>query len=322
MKKIFPRFKALFKPIEFSACELLVMRLLFAFVVWQVIPERITLHEQAAPVGMAKWFGLDFTFLSEPETLTMLRGVLCAALVLYCSGRLLFAALPVMLFITVSCGTLINSQKAATHSTQIIALCLLVQCAWHLYAALTRHKSGLPASSRRLKEGRMAVWYTQQMIAAVYIVSAITKWLANGSWIADSRYFPLQIVKAQRMEYYNSLQEPGQAQGRYGIISETLTPLALWLEKTMMTAPDWAPVFLAPGFLLELLAFLLLAGRKIGGAYAVTLIIFHLTIAEMMNLNFGYHIFVLGIYFSGMAFWSARGIESIRLRPGRAKSAI
>jgi hypothetical protein len=322
VKPIFSRFKALFRPVEFSACELLVMRLLFAFVVWQVIPERINLHEQAAPVGMAKWLGLDFTFLSEPDTLTMLRGVLCAALVLYCSGRLLFAALPVMLFITVSCGTLINSQKAATHSTQIIALCLLVQCVWHLYAALNRHKSRLPASSRRLKEGRMAVWYTQQMIAAAYIVSAITKWLANGSWIADSRYFPLQIVKAQRMEYYNSLQEPEQAQGSYGIISDTLAPLALWLEQTMMTFPDWAPVFLAPGFLLELFAFLLLAGRKVGGAFAVTLIIFHLTIAEMMNLNFAYHIFVLGIYFSGMAFWSARAIESIKWRPGRAKAAI
>ncbi|MFP6873143.1 MAG: hypothetical protein VCA55_06485 [Verrucomicrobiales bacterium] len=322
MNRIIPRFKELFKPVEFSACELLIMRLLFAFVLWQVIPVRINLHEQAAPVGMAKWLGLDFTFLSEPETLTMLRGVLCAALVLYCSGRLLFAALPAMLFITVSCGTLINSQKAATHSTQIIALCLLVQCAWHLYAALTRHKSGLPASSRRLKEGRMAVWYTQQMIAAAYIVSAITKWMTKGNWIADSLYFPLQIVKSQRMDYYNSLQQPGQSSGSYGIISDTLAPLALWLEQTMMTSPGWVPVLLAPGFLLELFAFLLLAGRRIGGAFAVTLIIFHLTIAEMMNLNFAYHIYVLGIFFSGVAFWSARGIESIRWRPGPAKTAI
>ena len=168
----------------------------------------------------------------------------------------------------------------------------------------------------------MAVWYTQQMIAAAYIVSAITKWLANGHWISDSRYFPLQIVKAQRMDYYNSLQEPELAQGSYGIISEALAPLALWLEKTMMTSPGWAPVFLAPGFLLELFAFLLLAGRKIGGAFALTLIIFHLTIAEMMNLNFAYHIFVLGIYFSGMAFWSARGIESIIGSPKREKNAI
>ncbi|MCP4846802.1 MAG: hypothetical protein GY899_02510 [Verrucomicrobiaceae bacterium] len=317
MKKQLFRLKALFKPAEFSACELLVMRLLFALVVWAVIPERIDLFEQAAPVGMAKWFGLDFTFLSNPEILTMLRGVLFAALVLYCSGRLLFVALPVMLFMTVSCGTLINSQKAATHSTQIIALCVMVQCAWHLYAAFKHHRSGMPTASRRLMEGRMAVWYTQQMIATAYIVTAITKWLAKGSWIADSRFFPLQIVKSQRMDYYNSLQPQDQASGSYGIISDILAPFALWMEKTMMSYPGWAPVFLAPGFLVELLAVLLLAGRKIGGAYAVILIIFHLTIAEMMNLRFVYHIFVLGIFFSGMAFWLARGIEAIKWPPRR-----
>ena len=113
MKKKISRLTALFKPAEFSACELLVMRILFALVVWNVIPERLNLHEQAAPVGMAKWLGMDFTFLSDPEMLSTLRWVLAAVLVVYCSGRLLFAALPYMLFMTVSCGTLINSQKAA-----------------------------------------------------------------------------------------------------------------------------------------------------------------------------------------------------------------
>lgn len=317
MKKKISRLTVLFKPAEFSACELLVMRILFALVVWNVIPERLNLHEQAAPVGMAKWLGMNFTFLSDPEMLSTLRWVLAAALVVYCSGRLLFAALPYMLFMTVSCGTLINSQKAATHGTQIIALCVLAQCAWHLYAAFTRRHSQLPSSSRRLMEGRMAVWYTQQMIAAAYIVTAITKWLAKGSWIADSRFFPLQVIKSQKMDYYNSLQPPEQATGSYGIISESLAPFALWMEKTMMSHPGWAPVFLAPGFLLELLAVFLLAGRKIGGAYALILILFHLTIAEMMNLKFVYHIFVLGIYFTGIAFWTARGIEAIKVAPRR-----
>ena len=65
------------------------------------------------------------------------------------------------------------------------------------------------------------------------------------------------------------------------------------------------------------IAILLLAGRRIGGAYAVSLIIFHLTIAEMMNLKFVYHVFVVGIFFSGMAFWLARGIESIKWPPRR-----
>ncbi len=320
MKQKFSKLTALFKPAEFSACELLVMRLLFALVVWNVIPERLNLHEQAAPVGSAKWFGIDFTFLSDPAILDLLRWTLVGALGLYCCGRLLFVALPYMLFITVSCGTLINSQKAATHGTQIVALCVMVQCAWHLYATFKHHRSGLPAASRRLMEGRMAIWYTQQMIAAAYIVTAITKWIAKGSWIPDSRFFPLQIVKSQKMEYYNTLKPPEQAPGSYGIISETLAPVALWMEKILMSSPAWAPVLLAPGFLLELLAVMLLAGRKIGGAYALALIIFHLTIAEMMRLDFEYHVYVLLIYFAGIAFWAARGIEAIKWPPRRNRS--
>ena len=241
------------------------MRLLFALVVWNVIPERLNLHEQAAPVGAAKWLGLNFTFLSDPEILIILRGTLLVALILYCSGRLLFAALPFMLFMTVSCGTLINSQKAANHSTQIIALCVLVQCAWHLYAAFTSRRSGLPPSSRRLIEGRLAVWYTQQMIAAAYIVTAITKWMAKGSWIADSRFFPLQVVKAKKMEYYNNLKPPEQAPGSYGIISETLTPFALWMEKTMMNSPSWAPFSLRLDSCLNYSLFSCLQAGKLAG---------------------------------------------------------
>ena len=47
MKKKISRLTALFKPAEFSACELLVMRILFALVVWNVIPEGLTIEATA-----------------------------------------------------------------------------------------------------------------------------------------------------------------------------------------------------------------------------------------------------------------------------------
>jgi hypothetical protein len=309
MKLQLDKIKALFKPLELSGCELLVMRILFALVVWQVMPGKLNLHEQAAPVGMAKWFGIDFTFFSDPATLGALRITLLVSLVLYCSGRFLYVALPVMLFLVAGAGTLINSQKAATHSTQIVALCVLAQCAWHIYAAIANRKSAKAPGARRLEEGRLGIWYTQQMVAAAYVVSAVTKWMAKGNWVADSHNFPLQIVKSQRMDYYNRLQETGESSGNYGPISDALAPVASWLEKTMMTSPQWAPLLLAPGFLLELFAFILLAGRKTGAIYALLLIVFHLTIAEMMELNFKYHVFVLAIFFSGAAYWIARPIQ-------------
>ena len=41
----------------------------------------------------------------------------------------------------------------------------------------------------------------------------------------------------------------------------------------------------------------------------------------MMRLDFEYHVYVLGIYFAGIAFWAARGVEAIKLLP-RSNQAV
>jgi len=308
VKALLEKFLRLLRPIDYAPYELAIMRVLFALVIWKVASSSPSFPEQPDPIGLAAWFGIDFTFFAEPAFLRLARPVLAVCLAIYCIGRLHFVTLPVALFFVVGAGTLSNSQGAATHSTQIVALCLLTQCAWHLYAALTKPgDANTTPRARRLTEGRLAVWFTLQTVAAAYIVSAFSKWLARGNWIRDASDFPLQVVKSQRMDYYNSLQAPESKGSGYGIISDALAPAAAWMEHTLMTHPAWAPALLAPGFFLELFAFVLLAGRKIGAAFAILLIVFHLTIAQMMGLDFKFNIYLLAIFALGIPFWLTRG---------------
>ena len=296
MKARLQRIGGLFRPVAYRGYEMLIMRVLLSLVVLRVMPGGTSFTEQEHPVGLAKWPGIDFSFLADKGTFQAVEWALYAALAVYCTGRFLAFALPVILFAILAIGTLENSQGAATHSTQIVALVVLAQCAWHLFAAIKRQGT-------RLERERISVWFSQQAIAAAYVVSALSKWVAKGDWIRDSSNFPLQIVKSQRMDYYNDLQPVHAAEGKYGIISDLLSPIAGWMEHILLTHPSWAPLLLAPGFLLELFAFVLLAGRKLGLVFAALLIFFHLTIAEMMGLNFKYNIYLLAIFFFSAPYW-------------------
>ena len=322
MKAALTKFCRLFRPIAFRGYELLIMRALMALVVLRVVPGGTSYQEQPHPVGLARWLGIDFTFLSNPSVYDGVMIALYVALAVYCTGWFLWAALPVILGIVVAVGTLEGSQGAHQHSTQIVALCLLAQCAWHVFAAITGRSrvEGEPTREGRLEVERLSVWFTQQTIAAAYIVSALSKWVAKGDWIRDSSNFPLQIIKSQRMDYYNRLEAPAASGGDYGFISDLLRPVASWLEHTMITHPAWAPMLLAPGFLLELFAFMLLAGRVIGGLFAALLIVFHLTIAEMMGLNFKFNIYLLVIFFLSVPFWfELAGRKGLALARGRGE---
>lgn len=331
IKAAFSRFGKAFRPIAYRGYEMLIMRILMSLVVLRVMPGGTNFREQPDKVGLAHL--IDFTFLADPAIFRGIEIVLYAALAVYCSGRLLWLALPYITFCAIAIGTLEGSQGADQHSTQIVALCLLVQCAWHVFAAVRARVTTEGATTRedRLMIDRVGIWLVQQAVAAVYIVSALSKWIAKGDWVRDSYQFPLQVIKSQDMDYYNGLQPASDVEFRLvselvepiggflngivgrllnppahwidGAISGIVGPMARWMEQIMMSHPGWAPLIVAPGFFLELFAFLLLGGRKLGASVAISLVFFHLTVAEMMNLNFKFNIYLLAILFFSVPFW-------------------
>jgi hypothetical protein len=137
-----------------------------------------------------------------------------------------------------------------------------------------------------------------QVVVATYLVTAVTKVVqSEGEWVKDAKYFPVQIEKAQRSEYYNRLQpvyEPGSFNER---ASQALTAL-------FVGSPGFCRAFLAAGLFLEFGAVLALLGRRWALAIGVCLIAFHLVIMWLMQITFRTNIAAVAIFLVNAPFWA------------------
>ncbi len=290
-----------FFPIRFQSWEMLIMRILFAVLVWDSFPGRVAYKGQPVPVGLAHF--IDFSFLTNEGLFDGLTILLAVSLVVYVSGRFLWLALPVMLALKLATGTISNSQGAITHHTQIVTLIILAQAVYIcVRAAGERFKFTWISPISRLDTQRNAVYISQQVAVAAYMASALTKILKSGliGWIAGARYFPLQLAKTERMNYYNTLEEQLAAPESFS------DRLPFLMEDLFMTYPVVCGIFLAVGLFLELFAVLAMCGRRWNFVYGATIIIFHLTVSQMMNLNFVQNMFVLSIFFLNLPYWGWR----------------
>jgi hypothetical protein len=292
-----PDISTWFRSPDYARYELFLIRALFALVIWDVMPEAITLPAAPKPVGLGHW--IDFGFLAAPAVFASCRWLLAASLVVYISGRFLQFALPVILFLLIAVGTIDASFGATTHSTQIVTLCVLAQCGWYLFAAMRRRPIGLA-------EHRYGAFTGTQAIAAAYVISGISKLAGDGNWLVDAvRNFQIQATKNRQMKYYNELSSQTVETGR-GLqvwLHSLLSPILGTIEHLLLTSPVWRALFLGGGFALELFAFLALIGRKMSLLIGCSLILFHLTVFEIMGLRFRYNIYLLLIFLVGVPHW-------------------
>ena len=277
------------------------MRILFAVLVWDSFPGRVAFKGQPVPVGLA--YFIDFNFLTNVVVFDALTILLAVSLLVYTTGRFLWLALPVMLALNLAVGTINNSQGAITHHTQIVALIILAQTVYICgRAAVERFRCSCIPSISRIDTQRNTVYITQQVVAAAYMASALTKILKSGliGWIAGARYFPLQLAKTERMNYYNTLEEQLAAPESFS------DRLPFLMEGLFLDYPTLCGFFLAAGLFLELFVVLALIGRKWNLLYGVTIIVFHLTVSQMMNLNFEQNILCIAIFFLNFPYWASR----------------
>lgn len=292
-----PDCKSWFRIPEYASYELFLIRGLFALVIWDAMPAAITIPTDPHPVGLGHW--IDFSFLAEAPILAGCRSLLAVCLLLYTAGFLLYLALPIILILLTAAGTIGASFGATTHSKQIIVLCVLAQAAWYIAAAIRLRPIGLA-------EHRGGAFAGVQAIAACYVISGISKLSGDGNWLIDAvKNFQIQATKNQRMKYYNALSEETAevGSGIQGLLHSTLSPLLGTIEHLLLTSPIWRALFLGGGFMLELFAFLALVGRKMSLLIGGSLILFHLTVFEIMGLRFRYNIYLLLIFLVGVPYW-------------------
>jgi hypothetical protein len=168
--------------IPHAAWEIVLMRLGFAILIFASTPVYLGLPSQPHPTGLAHFF--DFTFLSSTENLKLLRGVLTLALICYVCNVLMIPALTIMLFSSVSCGTLSNSQGYIGHMTQSVSLAILAQFLVACYYAFRR---GSPSTLAGMSLGdhRVLVHAAKVALLSCYVTAAVTKIeRSDGKWIS------------------------------------------------------------------------------------------------------------------------------------------
>ena len=286
-----------FRPIPYRDWEMVVMRVLFALVVYLAFPNRVPYTTAEEPVGIARFMSL--TWLSDPTTLEVCRWILVGALVVYAAGRLYVIALPIMAFLTIAPATLANSQGADHHHLQVLGLVLLVQWIWFSWRAISAKE--ILRAGRRTQV--LNVFFSQQVVVATYVTTGLWKlWYSEFGWIRESKYFPIQLVKTRDAHYYNKLENAVEKGSGLDAWFASVTP---HIEAFLFSHPNLCRAVIGSGLLLEVLAFLALVGRRSRLFYGALLVVFHLMIGRVMNLNFEFNIYLLLIFFVNLPWVGA-----------------
>ena len=284
--------------IKYSRWELLLQRFFFGLLVIKVGTSVRTFSIQPEPNGLANY--IDFTFLADPAINTILQVLLFIFSAFYIWGKFMPISVGYMLFYLMALGTLLNSQGAISHGTQIVALVLLGQfCAYCWYSLLKLRKQSTNTTSN-LTNHNLAVDFTQQTIAAAYVVAGIMKLISPipvwrmglpipAGWIRDVPFIAVDIVRTHSQQYYNVLSVETLERGN---------TIANWI----VSHPNLTRIIFSGGLFLELFAFLLLLNRRWSFVIGISLILMHWGIFEIMQLKFDNNIYVLLIYTVNVPF--------------------
>lgn len=281
------------------------MRVLFAWLIWRLLPFEVVYVAQPVPNGLGRLF--DLTFLAEAELWHVLRLGAGMGLLLYVVGVAPVVSLGWPTLLLTSFGALENSQGAIGHHLQLTCMVALAQ--WGVY--LTCARQGLRQIFwPNLDNHRLAVHWAKIVIAAGYVASACVKLIASGGlWLVQLPDISLQLIKTHANVYY-----------------DTLRPIEGWvatqLPYLISEHPNLTRFFFAPGLVLELLAFIALAGRArallIGGG----LLVMHWLVRVVMNLSFGSHEWLLIIFLINIPYWVWCAITRVRSGFSPRKSAV
>lgn len=279
--------------IDYRWYERVAMRCFFALALWKLIPLSLDGYAITTPNGLARFF--DLRFLLNPQIFASARWCFLVALVFYVWGVGWSIALPFLTLATVLVGTIINSNGAISHYSQIVSLVLCAQTAAHFTNVLRRR----PKAADKNDENRLIFW-SQQAIVATYLVSGLTKlFRTSGMWIIQSPKVALQIIKTTDQDYYDRLEPASRDNGE---------AIAHWIAHH----PLLVALVLGAGLLLELTTPLALLGRTWALAYGLSLIAFHESIQRVMKLGFPFNEYLLAIYLVNVPFWIYLGGRFLR----------
>lgn len=276
--------------------ELYALRIGFAIILVLQFPLLPDFPGQPLPNGLAEY--LNLTGFSAQNQWWPLYAGLVVAIMLYCAGRLMILSTAYLFAMTVGAGTLYNSQGDIHHSTQIFSLILLGQLVAYVWLGV-RSWVGRP---KRLPAGcrahDLAVHFSYQMIASVYVVAALSKFIrTNGLWPLLSPGFAMEVEKTM-------------AQAHYSFFDPSLLERGKMISELILTYPYLVQLLFAGVLLIELGAFLALWGRRARFVAGLMLILLHQGINMMTAISFTSSQLLVALFFLSIPFWLARRIHA------------
>ncbi|MCB1064002.1 MAG: hypothetical protein KDN20_13900, partial [Verrucomicrobiae bacterium] len=288
--------------IRYSSMEWAVMRIGFAVTAWFATwhtwrPWAVGIRDDydfERANGIPGVF--DLSWIGQPIPTYVLAGLMLGLLIAYAAGRWMLISTLLLFLIHAVVGGIHSSPEGAHHATQVVGLVLLGQFAWYAWEKWRPKRfaeGGLDSNSG-------AIFWSQQMICAGYVISATSKWINSGGgiipgakWVAQLPNIAVQFEKNRLQAYYDNLQEP---------VSDGINQSAIHL---LATQPALVMAFLAFGFYVELLAFLTLFNRTAALLVGLGLMALHAAIFAIMNLPFYYFEAVDLLFFVNFPFWIA-----------------
>jgi hypothetical protein len=289
--------------IGFAWWETALMRLGFVMLLLSRFPSLASLPTSRAeldfPNGLLRW--IDMSWALDPTGYSIIILVLNAAAALYITGFAFPLSATVLFLCYLVTGTLHNSVGSISHYYQVMTLVLLGQsvAAWLWAIAAKDRREAWTRSPAELHSFTTRV--TLQVLAGNYVLAALTKLVASkGAWIWNAQYMPVQYVKIQAQRYYTNL-EPAD------------TGLGGALNELCVQNPWLCMLVYAPGFFVELLAFIMLFGRAWQLFIGLAIIAMHALVELMMNLRFPQHQWVVFLYAVNLPFWVVQGARYLQL---------
>lgn len=253
--------------------------------------------EQRDPTGLAQWF--DFTWLAEPEiAFSLVQKVCLITGIVYCLGVVPLPSLACLLVVIVSVGTLRNSQGNIHHGTQIVGLIALGQFLAYAVDLVNKGERGrlMKLFMPDIAAHRRAFFYSQQMIAAAYVIAGIAKLIRRDfdvvGWVMRLPNMAIFSDRNGWLRFYESNDREALEQ------AQRVTTFILenpWLTTAMI----------APGLIAELFAFVALCNRRIAFLVGATILVMHWMIARVMQLNFPMNELVVWIFFINVPFMAS-----------------
>lgn len=284
--------------IAFAGWETFFMRAGFAWLLWDRFPTLANLPPADSvlrfPNGLARW--IDFSWALSPEVFGVYSLIVTAALVLYVTGFAFPIASTILFLGYLITGTLINSNGSISHYYQLMTLVLGFQAlaAW-LWASRHSLRETWLWPSGDLHSFTTRV--TLQVLAGNYVLCGLTKLInSKGAWLGNTLNMPVQFTKIEANKFYNTLEVPDMGIGG-------------WLNDLCIQHPWLCLIVYSPGLFVELLAFLLLFGRKWALVLGLFVVGMHVIIKATMGLNFDQHQWIFFLFAVNAPYWISRWIR-------------